>query len=290
MDSRSRYGYIQGIVSIIVNTLLFALKYWAGIVSGSVALLADAWHTLSDSISSAVLIGGIRLAARKPDREHPFGHGRWEQVTAILIGFILGIIAWDFLMASVSKFRAQESAHFGTPAIIVTIISVVVKEALARYAFFLAKKTGNIAIRADGWHHRSDALSSLVLLAGLFFRNQFWWIDSVLGCIIALMLFYTTFDIVRDAISKILGEEPGEDLIRDVKQIILQTVETEVAPHHFHIHNYGSHRELTFHIRVEPSMDIHTAHCMATSIEKALLERMNIESTIHIEPIGAKHQ
>lgn len=289
MDKRTRYGYLEGIVAIIVNFGLFILKYWAGIISGSVALLADAWHTLSDSISSAILIAGIRLSSRKPDKKHPFGHGRWEQITAIFIGFILGIIAWGFMTDSISKFRAHEAANFGTPAIVVTIISILFKEGMARFAFYIAKTTDNTAVRADGWHHRSDALSSVVVLIGIMFHQRFWWIDSVLGALIALMLFYTTFDIVRDAISKLLGEQPTDELINRVKLIIGNTVESNVSPHHFHIHNYGSHRELTFHILVDPSMDIKAAHCIATLIEKALLEELNLTATIHIEPEGVKH-
>ncbi|HRZ42439.1 MAG TPA: cation diffusion facilitator family transporter [Bacteroidales bacterium] len=289
MDQRTRYGYLEGIISIVVNTLLFVIKYWAGIISGSIALIADAWHTLSDTISSVVLLFGIRLSSRKPDKEHPFGHRRWEQVTAILIGFILGIIAWSFLVASYERFMAREVAHFGTIAIVVTIISVVVKEGLAQLAFYYARKTSNVAIRADGWHHRSDALSSVVLLIGLMFRHQFWWIDSVAGAIIALMLFYTTFDIIRDAISNLLGEEPGEELIREITRIANETAGSDLQPHHFHIHNYGTHRELTFHIRVHPASDVKTAHCLATSVETSLKEQLHITSTIHIEPEGVPH-
>ncbi len=289
MDPRTRYGYIEGVLAIIINAVLFVLKYWVGVMSGSVALLADAWHTLSDSISSVMLIAGIRLSVRKPDRDHPFGHGRWEQVTAIFIGFIIAIIAWDFLMEAVSRFRDHEAANFGTPAIVVTILSILLKEALARYAFYVAKKTDNTAVRADGWHHRSDALSSLVLLAGLMFHQRFWWIDSVMGVIIALMLFYTTFGIVKDAISKLLGERPTEELIGEVKRIINNNVDTDVSAHHFHIHNYGHHRELTFHIKVDPGMDVKSAHALATKIEKDLKEKLNMESTIHVEPRDAKH-
>lgn len=289
MDPRTKYGYIEGIASIIVNALLFVLKYWVGILSGSVALLADAWHTLSDSISSAMLIAGVKLSSRKPDKEHPFGHGRWEQITAIFIGFILGVIAWNFLTEALIKFRSHEEANFGAPAIIITIISILAKEGMARYAFYIAKITDNTAVRADGWHHRSDALSSIVLLVGLMFHNYFWWIDSVLGIIIALMLFYTTFEIVREAISKILGEEPTEELINEVKNIIKNTILDDVQPHHFHIHNYGKHRELTFHIFIDPEMDVKSAHCLATKIENELQLQLNIESTIHIEPRGIQH-
>lgn len=289
MDSRARYGYIEGIVSIIINALLFVLKYWVGVMSGSVALLADAWHTLSDSISSVMLIAGIRLSVRKPDKKHPFGHGRWEQVTAIFIGFILGIIAWDFLMEGITRFREHEAANFGLPAILVTILSVLSKEAMAQWAFFIAKKTNNTAVRADGWHHRSDALSSLVLLVGLMFRQRFWWIDSVLGVIIALMIFYTTFGIIKDAISNLLGEEPTDELLGEVKKIINNNVDNDVSAHHFHIHNYGRHRELTLHINVDPEMDVKSAHAVATKLEKALKEELNMDSTVHVEPHGTKH-
>lgn len=289
MDNRVRHGYFQGILAIVVNTILFILKYWVGILSGSVALLADAWHTLSDSVSSALLILGIRLSAKKPDKKHPFGHGRYEQITAIFIGFVLGIIAWDFMMQAITKLRAHEAANFGTPAIVVTIIAMLMKEGLARVAFYLSKKTNNSAIRADGWHHRSDALSSLVLLIGILFHNVFWWIDGVLGIIIAIMLFYTTFTIVRDAVSKLLGEVPSDELIDEVCKIIRHNNEEDLFPHHFHIHNYGTHKELTFHIQVQPQMDVKDAHALATSITDALRKSLNVESTIHVEPKGTTH-
>jgi len=289
MEERTRYGYRAGIIAIVVNSILFVLKYWVGIMSGSVALLADAWHTLSDSVSSAMLIAGIRLSSRKPDKKHPFGHGRWEQLTAIMIGFVLGIIAFNFMTEAIGRFRAHEAATFGPWAIIVTVISILAKEAMARYAFWVAQKTDNTAVRADGWHHRSDALSSIVLLIGLLFHKHFWWIDSVLGMIIALMLFYTTFGIVKEAISKILGEEPGEELINEVKRLTNHTAKREVYPHHFHLHNYGHHRELTFHIWVDPAMNVQQAHDLSASIELVIKEELNVVSTIHIEPHGVEH-
>jgi cation diffusion facilitator family transporter len=157
------------VVSIIINSILFILKYWAGIVSGSIALTADAWHTLSDSLSSIVVVVGVKLSSKKPDKDHPFGHGRWEQISALLIAFILGLIAYDFVQSSILQLINRESTTFGTLAIVVTIISIVVKEALAQYAFYIAKKTDNVSVKADAWHHRSDALSSVVVLI----RNPF---------------------------------------------------------------------------------------------------------------------
>ena len=288
-QKRNRSIYYEGIVSIITNIVLFGLKYWAGIVSGSVALIADAWHTLSDSLSSVFVIAGTKLSSKKPDKEHPFGHGRWEQITSIFIGFFLGIIAYEFLKESIEKFNAGESAHFGTIAIVVTVISILLKEGLAQYAFYVGRKTKNLAVKADGWHHRTDALSSIVVLAGILLRNYFWWIDSTLGIIISAMIFYAAFEIIKKAINKLLGEVPSDDLLDQINRIIREAEPRDLHPHHFHIHNYGTHTELTFHIKFEKNLDISTAHQIATMIENAIREQLNIETTIHIEPLGVKH-
>jgi cation diffusion facilitator family transporter len=286
---RTRLAYKEGIISVIINLLLFAVKYFAGIVSGSIALIADAWHTLSDSLSSIIVIVGVKLATRKPDKEHPFGHGRWEQIASIFIGFLLGIIAFDFLRESIIKFSAHESANFGTLAIIVTITSIIFKEGLAQYAFYIAKKTKNTAVKADGWHHRTDALSSIVVLAGIFMKDFFWWIDSALGVIIALMLFYAVYEIVKDAINQLLGQKPDPKLIEDVRNIVKEMYEEELYPHHFHLHNYGTQLELTFHLKFDKTQTIESCHNMATKIENELRTRLNVETTIHLEPYGVMH-
>lgn len=286
---KNKASYIEGFVSILVNTGLFGLKLWAGIVSGSIALTADAWHTLSDSLSSVIVIFGVKLSSKKPDKEHPFGHGRWEQIASIFIGLLLAIIAYDFLKDSILQFKTKETANFGTLAIVVTVISILVKEGLAQYAFYIGKKTGNLSVKADGWHHRTDALSSVIVLIGIFFSDRFWWIDSVLGIIIAFMLFYAAYEIIKDAINKILGEEPSKELIEKIETLIESNYNENVYPHHYHIHNYVSSQELTFHIKVDNKKDILSAHDIATSIENLIKKELNIMTTIHIEPKGFKH-
>lgn len=286
---KQKAGYTEGVVSIIINSVLFILKYWAGIVTGSIALTADAWHTLSDSLSSIVVVVGVKLSSKKPDKEHPFGHGRWEQISALLIAFILGIIAYDFVQSSIVQLVNRESTTFGTLAIVVTIISIVVKEALAQYAFYIAKKTDNVSVKADGWHHRSDALSSVVVLIGILFAKQFWWIDGVLGIIIAIMLFYATYEIAKEAIKKLLGETPDQKFEEEIMEIIKTCYPKDVIPHHFHIHNYVNHQELTFHIKMDNQITIEKGHHIATDIENQILIQKGIITTIHIEPLDYEH-
>lgn len=287
---RKKASYLEGTVSIIVNIALFALKYWAGIVSGSIALMADAWHTLSDSISSVVVILGAKLASKKPDKDHPFGHGRWELVSSIIIAIFLVWIAIGFITDSVSQLKIRESANFGTLALVVTIVSIIVKELMAQYAFYLGRKSGSSTVKADGWHHRTDALSSLVILIGILFKNYFWWIDGALGLAVSLMLMYAAYQILMEAVNKILGEDPSEDLIEEIKAYIRSLYGTDLNAHHFHIHNYISSIELTFHIKIENSLTVEEGHDIATAIEDLIDEKLSIKTTIHLEPINFDHK
>ena len=289
MDKK-KASFLEGTISIVVNIALFAFKFWAGAVSGSVALVADAWHTLSDSISSLVVIFGAKLSAKKADKDHPFGHGRWELVSSIIIAVFLGVIGFGFISDSISHLNTKESANFGTFAIVVTIASIVFKELLAQYAFYLGRISGSTTVKADGWHHRTDALSSLVILIGILFKNQFWWIDGALGIVVALMIFYAAYKILMESVSKILGEVPGEELIEEVNAHIRSLFTYELYPHHFHIHNYISSKELTFHIKIDNHLSVEAGHGIATAIEDLLDEKMSLSTTIHIEPIHYKHQ
>jgi cation diffusion facilitator family transporter len=286
---RTKAAYKQGGISIIGNTALFGLKLWAGIISGSVALIADAWHTLSDSFGSVIVIFGAKLSSKKPDNQHPFGHGRWEHIASIFIAFLLGLIAYDFLIQSITKFQTGESANFGIIAIIVTILSIISKEALAQYAFYLYRKTDNSSLKADAWHHRTDALSSAIVLAGIFLKDYFWWIDSALGFIISIMIFYATYSILKESISKLLGEKPSEKLKEKILEIINEEQDFELFPHYFVIHDYGQHKELTFHIKLKPDCTIEKGHEIATQIEKTIKNRLEIVTTIHLEPHDLIH-
>jgi cation diffusion facilitator family transporter len=287
---RKKASYIEGTLAIIGNIVLFTGKYWVGIISGSIALMADAWHTLSDSISSVVVILGAKLASKKPDKDHPFGHGRWELVSSIIIAIFLVVIAVGFIRESIMQLRIRGSADFGTLAIVVTVVSIVVKELMAQYAFYLGRKTNSSTLKADGWHHRTDALSSLVILIGILFKDWFWWIDGVLGLLVSLMLMYAAYSILKEAIDKILGEEASEELIQEIRTIISSLYEDELCPHHFHIHNYISSKELTFHIMVDGKLTVDEGHAIADAIEKEIRDKLSIVPTIHMEPVKDTHR
>jgi len=278
-------GYIEGAVSIVVNVILSAFKFWVGIITGSLALTADGWHTLSDSISSIVLIIAMKLMSKKADKEHPFGHGRWEQIAALFIAFFLAIIGYDFFREAIVRFGNKEMVHYGTAAIVVMAFSVVAKEALAQYAFYIARKTGNESVKADAWHHRSDALASLIVVLGMLFAQQFWWIDSALAAVVALFLFYAVFEIVKETVVKMLGEEPSRELIEKITAHIKATYHDNLQIHHFHLHDYVTQKELTLHVRLDKNMTIEKGHKIASEIEDYIQKDFDIITTIHMEPL-----
>ena len=272
-------------MSIIGNILLFVFKYWAGIATGSLALIADAWHTLSDSISSVIVLVGGRISRKPADNDHPFGHGRAEHIAAIIIGVILAIIAFDFVVGAVKKFGTQEKTVFGTFALVATITSIVVKEGMAQYAFYAAKKTNSSILKADGWHHRTDALSSIIILIGIAVGSYFWWTDAVLSFLVALMIGYASYEILSKDMASLLGESPSEELLLSIRNTAQAACNQPIYLHHIHIHNYGHHTELSCHIKLPKEMSLNNAHDICTKVEVAILNEFGYKSTIHPEPI-----
>lgn len=284
-EKSASLAYLEGWLSIVINVLLFGLKYWAGIVTHSVAIIADAWHSLSDSLSSIVLLVGVKAATKPADKKHPFGHGRAELIASVIIGVLLAIVGFNFFMEAISKLSKHEAADFGTLAVIVVAVSVVLKEGIAQFSFLASRQTGSQVLRADGWHHRSDAISSLVILAGIFLGKYFWWIDGVLGILIAILILYAAYDILKEGINPLLGEQPDEELVSGIKEIADRFAPSAVDAHHIHCHRYGRHRELTFHIYLDGTMSLNDSHAIADKIETTIREELDIEATIHVEPL-----
>ena len=280
----SKYAYFEGWMSISINILLFALKYWAGIASNSIAIIADAWHTLSDTISSVILLIGVKVSNKPADKEHPFGHGRAELIASVIIGVILAIIGFDFFVNSIEKLRDKERAEYGLLAIVAIIVSIILKELLAQYAFWAGKKTDMKSLKADAWHHRSDAISSVIILAGIFLNKYFWWVDGILGILVAVFIFYAAYEILKDGISPLIGEVPDIELINKIKVISDRVANQTTDIHHIHVHKYGHHTEITFHMRLPKDYIFEKVHNIATNIEISIKEELNIDATIHMEP------
>lgn len=284
MEKKKNYSFIEGWVSIIMNILLFVIKYYAGIVTGSIALIADAWHTLSDSFSSLIVIFGAKFSLKPADEGHPYGHGRAELIASLIMGVMLSIVAFSFISDSVSRLMDKESVQYGEVAVIVTIVSVIVKEGLAQFAFWAAKQQSSQTLRADAWHHRSDAISSVVILAGIVLQDVFWGMDGILGILVGILIFYTSYEVLRDAIDPLMGKDIDGATKLKLEKICREIGGEKIMAHHYHLHEYGDHRELTFHIKLPNEMNLEDAHDVATRIEEKIKISLMIETTIHMEP------
>lgn len=286
MPHRKKYIIREGWISITGNLILFALKYYAGIVTGSLALIADAWHTLSDSVSSVIVLIGGKISGKPADHDHPFGHGRAEHIASVIIGVLLAIIAFDFVVGAVNKFSTREQTFFGLFAWIATIVSILVKEGMAQYAFWAAKKTGSSVLKADGWHHRTDALSSVIILIGITLGNTFWWTDAILSFIVAVMIGWASYQILAAEIKSLLGEGPSDELVASIHRTINEKCNRPLHMHHIHIHTYGRHTEFSCHIKLPPDMSLDEAHDICTRVEEIMMDQFGFVSTVHPEPLN----
>jgi len=283
--NKSQLGYLVSTLSVVVNIILFGFKLWVGLVTGSVALIADAWHTLSDSVSSLVVVVSIWVSNKPQDTEHPFGHGRADLIATIVIATLLGVISFEFTKESIINLLNSTKISFNTMAYIITSISILVKEIMAQVTIRVGKKINSYSLKADGWHHRSDAITSLIILMGISFNKQFWWIDGVLGLIVSLFILKLAYDLLQKASSEIFGKTADKNLVKKIKGVVKQIAPDVQDVHHVHLHSYGDHKEITFHLRLSPDINLGEAHQISNQIDERIRRDFNLEPTIHIEPI-----
>ncbi len=264
--------------------MIFAIKYYAGIEANSLAMIADAWHSLSDSITSVVVLFGYWYANKPADYEHPFGHGRAEPVVAIVVATLLAVIGFGFISEAYSRLIHTVRVEYSTSSIIVFSITIVIKESMAIASIYVGKKVNSDSLKADGWHHRTDAISTVIIVLGAIFGAGLWWIDSAMTFAVSLMLFWVSYQIVRSSSNTLLGENPNHQLKEKIMNIAKEVNPAITSVHHFKLHNYGEHKELTIDIRLPSEMSVLDAHVIATAVEKSILFQLKIKTTVHVEP------
>ncbi len=271
-------------ISIFSNLVLFIIKYIAGTQINSIAVVADAWHSLSDTLTSIVVVAGFWIASKPPDKEHPYGHGRAESIAAVIVATLLAMVAFGFLVDSYDRIMGHVTVHYGSFAMIALLATIVVKEVLAQLSIRIGRKLNSPSLIADGWHHRSDSISSGAILLGAHFADSFWWIDGAMGLMVAMLLLQASYTIMKSSVSSILGENPSKEMIENMK-VAAYDIHPEITDiHNIKVHSYGDYHELMFDMRLPPGMSVDDAHIIATDVEKAIYKDLGIRSTAHIEP------
>ncbi|MEM3912487.1 MAG: cation diffusion facilitator family transporter [Desulfurococcaceae archaeon] len=280
---RRKSAYIEGIVSVVVNTILFFFKYYVGLIYNSIAVIADAFHTLSDSLTSIILILGYVVTRKPPDHEHPFGHGRAEFIGGLIIGVLLAMVGYDFTTRSIDKLINKLTLTFSYVLIVVLVVSTLIKLLLSLWAYHLGEKAGSQPIKADAWHHVSDSLATGILAIAIFLGRNFWWIDGVLGLVVSGIIFLTSAKIIYDASSELLGRAPVKSELEALEKVIREEFPEVKRLHHVHFHRYGDHVEVTFHVELPGNISLKEAHEIATRIENTVRRKLKYEATIHVE-------
>lgn len=284
-DKVRKYGYFAGSLSTAVNLVLFAVKLVFGIMLNSVALIADAVHSLSDVATSVIILIGFRISAKPPDRKHPFGHGRAEPIVSLIIACALVVVGYEFLLRGVDRIHEPQPIEFNWLVVAFLFLSIVIKEMLFSIAYTMGQRIGASSLKADAWHHRSDGLSTLLVIIGFFFyRLGIFYVDGILCIVIALFIVFTGIMLMRDAASYLMGEAPPPAFIQAIRNAALEC-DGVTDIHHIHVHNYGDKTEITVHIRLKPDTHLDRAHEKATEVESCIRQRViGAEVTVHVEP------
>ena len=284
---RRAYGVLCGAVGIFLNVLLFAAKYLAGTLTGSIAIVADAFNNLSDAGSSIITLLGFKLAAKKPDRDHPYGHGRFECIAGLVVSFVILMMGFDLAKSSVTKIFHPEAVDFSILSICILIGSILVKLYMSLYNRAVGKRINSAAVLATATDSIFDVCATtMVLAATLIARFTGVNIDGWAGAIVSLVILWAGYNAAKDTIDPLLGQAPDPEFVQRIADIVNRYPEV-VGIHDLAVHDYGAGRVMiSLHAEVPSSGDIMALHDVIDTIERDLQDELNCSAVIHMDPIS----
>lgn len=283
---RQAYGVLSGAVGIGLNILLFFGKWLAGTISGSIAITADAFNNLSDVGSSIITLIGFRLSGQEPDPEHPFGHGRMEYISGLLVSVAILVMGFELIWSSIGKLRSPEPIESSALVFGILIASILVKLYMFFYNHSLSKKIESAAMKATSVDSLSDTVATtLVLIATLISKYTGLLLDGWFGILVGLFILYTGGSTLKETIDLLLGQPPKQEFIDEVKEIVLGHSMVH-GVHDLIVHDYGPGRVMiSLHAEVDVNGDIQDIHEQIDHIEHELQEKLHCSATIHMDPI-----
>jgi len=282
---RTKIGVFQGWISVLVNSILFILKLVIGVMVGAVSVIADAVHTLSDVVSSIVVIWGFKQAEKPADVEHPYGHGRAEYIATLIIAILLCVAGIEFIEASIDRIQNPERVAAEWWMILILMGTIILKEITARYAEFLSSKIASGTLHADAWHHRIDAISSILVVAAMIAgKYGYPVVDGWAGLGVAFFLIYTGFEIAKDAVDDLIGKPPTSEEVEVIRQIVM-SVDGVLGAHDIIIHSYGHDKFASVHVEIDADETTAVAHDISEEVEDKLEKAIGVEPTVHLDPV-----
>jgi cation diffusion facilitator family transporter len=284
---RENYGVLCSGYGIFLNICLFAGKYLAGVLSASISMMADAFNNLSDAGSSIISLIGFKLASKKPDPGHPFGHGRIEYLAGLGVSALIVIMGYQLCLNSFSKIRHPEETVFSTVSIIILSVSILVKFYMAFYSKKIGKKIDSQTLQATATDSMSDTISTFVVLIGsLITHFTGIKLDGYLGMFVGILILIAGIKSAIEVISPLLGEAPSEEFIKSVEKIVMSYDEI-VGIHDLIVHDYGPGRlMITLHAEVPADGNVLDLHDVIDRAEYELGQELNCHATIHMDPVS----
>ena len=285
-DIRGKYGMICSAAGIALNILLFIIKFAAGSLSGAISVTADAFNNLSDAGSAIITLIGFQIAGHEADSDHPFGHGRYEYISALIVSFIVLIMGFELITSSVDKIRNPEDVTFSIPTLTVLLLSIGGKIWLALFNRKLGKKIDSPALSAVVTDSIGDTVATTASLLSIvithFTKIN---IDGYIGIIVACFVLYAGYGILKDTISPLLGEPPDKEIVNQLVEYIT-SYDDVMGIHDLVLHNYGANSIFgTVHVEVSVDSDIVQIHDTIDCIEQEVFERLGIHLVIHLDPL-----
>ena len=285
---RRAYGTMCGLYGIFLNLLLFAGKYFAGVVSGSVAITADAFNNLSDAGSSIITLLGFAIAGKKPDLDHPFGHGRAEYLAGLALSAVIILMGFELAKSSFDKILHPDPINTGLLPALILVCSILVKFYMCLYNRSVGKKIHSAAMQATATDSLSDSVATAVVLLSMgisyFFHVN---IDGYAGLLVAVFIVYAGFNAAKDTVSPLLGQAPDPEFVQQVADIVTAHPEV-VGIHDLVVHDYGPGRMMvSLHAEVRGDGNIFALHDAIDTAENELKDRLGCIATIHMDPIEA---
>lgn len=288
---RESYGILCGFVGIALNIFLFLGKFFAGTISHSISITADAFNNLSDAGSSVITLIGFKLAGQEPDTEHPFGHGRLEYISGLIVSGAILLMAVELIRSSFHKILNPEPVEFSTLATIILIVSICVKLYMAFYNNKIGTRFQSSAIKATAMDSLSDSVATgVVLIASIINKVSDYNIDGYCGILVGLFIFYAGFNSVKDTLNPLLGQPPEQEFVDEIYSIVLSHEEI-LDIHDLVVHDYGPGRVMiSLHAEVSSDGDILLLHDVIDNVEKELKSKLSCEAVIHMDPVAVNDE
>lgn len=285
-QKRLAYGFMASVIGIVSNFILFLMKYILGYFTFSVAIKADAFNNLFDSLSSLISLFGFKLASKPADREHPFGHARFEMISDLFVGLIIAVFGFGFSVSSFEKVTGDSVIHISNITIVLLVLTSLVKVWQASFNRSIGKEISSQLLITTAQDSVNDVLINLSILIGLLIQNFFdVQVDGLIGLFLSLYIIYSGLKSVMDSIKELLGRRIDNDDLYLMAEL-LASYDNILGYHDLVVHRYGPNQIFaTVHIEVDSKLELLEAHEIAEVIENDFLETLNINLVVHPDPV-----